>query len=42
MIRIKLFRLVSGSITDRDNQGKVAGASIIDCDNQARKSLIII
>jgi hypothetical protein len=36
-IRIKPFSLLSGSITDRDDQGKVAGASIIDRDNQATK-----
>jgi hypothetical protein len=41
MIRIKTFRLVFVSITDRDSQGKVTGASIIDLDNQARFSLII-
>jgi hypothetical protein len=35
IIRIKPFRLVFGSIADRDNQGKVAGASIIDRDNEA-------
>ena len=30
-----------GSVTDRDNQGKVTGRSIIDRDNQASFSLII-
>jgi hypothetical protein len=41
IIRIKPFRLVFGSITDRDNEGKVRGGSIIDRDNQASFSLII-
>jgi hypothetical protein len=41
IIRIKTLRLVYGSITDCDNQGKVTGASIIDRDNQASFSLII-
>jgi hypothetical protein len=30
IIRIKPFRLIFRSITVRDNEGKVAGASIID------------
>ena len=41
MIRINPFRLFFGSITDRDNQGKVTGASIIDRDNQTSFILII-
>jgi hypothetical protein len=45
IIRIKPFRLVLGSITDRDNQGKVTtvspGSVYQRLDNQARKSLII-
>ena len=41
IMRIKPFRLLFGSITDRDNQGKVTGASNIDRDKQASFSLII-
>jgi hypothetical protein len=41
VIRINPFRLVFGSITDHDDQGKVAGPSIIDRDNQATFSSII-
>jgi hypothetical protein len=44
IIRIKPFRLVLGSITDRDNQGEVTvspGSDYQGLDNQARKSLII-
>jgi hypothetical protein len=36
-----LFRLVFGSITDSDNQGKVPNGNIIDRDNQASFRLII-
>jgi hypothetical protein len=40
-IRIKIFGLVFGSITDRDDtQGKVVGASFFDGDTQARTRLI--
>ena len=41
IIRIRPFGLVFGNITDLDNQGNVAGASIIDRVNQANFSLII-
>jgi hypothetical protein len=40
-MRIKPFRLVFGSITDSDNQGKVTGGNIVDRDNQAIFSLIM-
>jgi hypothetical protein len=39
IIRIKSFRLIFGSITDRDHQGRVTGTTI---NNQANFSLIII